>query len=248
VARGQCDDFVAIVGEKRKRADNETTGLSLGKLFEGSLDIGVGTLVYHARQSGWQDPADTQASAAGLLDIANGQRFAETFRNKLLWLTDVKELTGGDTLIGRGTYAKAFIKFQQTHKLLISGNYKTEIRDNSTGMWERMILVPFVVTIPEANRDLSLGDTLKAEASGILNWMLAGLRDYQTNGLKVPQAIRAATAAYRTDQDLVGEWVTENCVTGAGLREDKRILYANYADWAKEAGYKQPCCAQWSRI
>jgi putative DNA primase/helicase len=67
--------------------------------------------------------------------------------------------------------------------------------------------------------------------------MLAGLRDYQTNGLNVPQAIRAATAAYRTDQDLVGEWVTENCVTGAGMHEDKRSLYADYANWARTSGY-----------
>jgi phage/plasmid-associated DNA primase len=46
--------------------------------------------------------------------------------------------------------------------------------------------------------------------------MLAGLADYQANGLKVPQAIKAATAAYRTYQDPIGEWIVDNCVTGGG--------------------------------
>jgi len=100
-----------------------------------------------------------------------------------------------------------------------------------------MILVPFTVTITEANRDPHLYDTLKAEGAGILNWMLAGLRDYKTNGLNVAQAIQAATAAYRTEQDLIGEWIADNCVTGAGMHEDKRSLYADYANWARTSGY-----------
>jgi putative DNA primase/helicase len=87
-----------------------------------------------------------------------------------------------------------------------------------------MILVPFTVTIPKADRDRRLGDTLKAEGAGILNWMLAGLWDYQTNGLNVSRVIQAATAAYRSEQDLIGEWIADNCVTGAGMHEGKRSL------------------------
>lgn len=172
--------------------------------------------------------------------LLKGLRFAfanETNKGKQLDEARIKDLTGGDTLIGRGTYAKAFISFLPTHKLAIVGNYKAEVRDNSTGMWERMILVPFDVTIPKADRDRSLGDTLKAEGAGILNWMLAGFQDYQTNGLNVPQAIKAATAAYRTEQDLIGEWIADKCGSGAGLREDKSSLYFDYSAWAKANGY-----------
>jgi hypothetical protein len=66
--------------------------------------------------------------------------------------------------------------------------------------------------------------------------MLAGFQDYKTNGLDMPPAIKAATAAYRTEQDLIGEWVTENCGTGAGLREDKHDLYFDYDNWARANG------------
>jgi putative DNA primase/helicase len=161
-------------------------------------------------------------------ETEEGQRLAEAL---------VKSLTGGDTLTGRVPHAKTFVQFRQTHKLTIVGNYQPEVRDNSHGMWRRMTLVPFNVTIPEENDDRSLDETLKAEGAGILNWMLAGLRDYQTNGLKVPKAIRDATKIYREEQDIVGEWIADSCVTGKGLRDDKRSLYANYAYWARESGY-----------
>jgi putative DNA primase/helicase len=172
--------------------------------------------------------------------LLKGVRFAwanETEEGKRLDEARIKDLTGGDTLSGRAPYAKTFIQFQPTHKLMIVGNYRAEVRDNSTGMWDRMILAPFEVTIPKADRDRRLGDTLKEEGAGILNWMLAGLWDYKTNGLTVPPAIRAATAAYRTEQDLIGEWIADNCVTGAGLYEEKRSLYFDYANWARTSGY-----------
>jgi P4 family phage/plasmid primase-like protien len=171
--------------------------------------------------------------------LLKGVRFAwanETEEGKRLDEARVKDLTGGDTLTGRAPHAKTFIQFQPTHKLTIVGNYKAEVRDNSTGMWRRMILVPFGVTITEANRDPHLCDTLKAEAPGIFNWMLRGFLDYKTNGLNVAQAIRAATAAYRTEQDLIGEWIAENCVTGAGMQEDKHSLYFDYSAWAQANG------------
>jgi putative DNA primase/helicase len=171
--------------------------------------------------------------------LLKGLRLAfanETEEGKRLDEACIKDLTGGDTLTGRATYARTFIQFQQTCKLIISGNHLTEVRDNSTGMWRRMILVPFTVTIPEANRDPHLYETLKTESAGILNWMLAGLKDYKTNGLNVAQAIKAATAAYRTEQDLIGEWITEKCGTGAGLREDKHSVYFDYNAWAQANG------------
>jgi putative DNA primase/helicase len=200
--------------------------------------------------------------------LLKGARFVwanETEEGKRIDEARVKDMTGGDTLTGRVPHAKAFVQFQPTPKLNISGNYKAEIRDNSHGMWRRMVLVLFDVTIPKADLNLSLGDTLKAEASGIFNWCLQGLRDYKTNGLTVPKAIQAATAAYREEQDLIGEWLRDNCVSReemeatlgahwlaaelvriakregkpeAKLEEGKRILYGNYDNWAKAANYK----------
>jgi putative DNA primase/helicase len=70
-----------------------------------------------------------------------------------------------------------------------------------------------------------------------LNWALAGLRDLQKNGLGVPTKIAAATAAYRSELDILGDWISENCVTGLGLSEKKAVLYADYTRWAVRNGH-----------
>jgi putative DNA primase/helicase len=205
---------------------------------------------------------NSQAPSPDIM-LLKGVRFAfanETEEGKRLDEARVKDLTGGDTQTARTPHAKAFIQFPPTHKLAISGSYKPEVRDNSTGMWERMILVSWNVTFAKdnPNRDTSLGSKLKAEGSGVLNWLLAGLADYQANGLKAPRVIQAATAAYRSEQDLIGEWLRDNCISreeiettlGAPwlaaelakqlmveLQEGKRSLYSDYNAWAKASGY-----------
>jgi putative DNA primase/helicase len=134
-------------------------------------------------------------------------------------------------------YGKAVITFRPTHKFILAGNHKPEITDTSLGMWRRVALTPFDVTIPTARRDPALLEKLKAEGSGILNWMLVGLEQYQRNGLEVPPNISGATASYRDDQDTIGQWIAENCETGGTYSEQKRALYENYQIWAKQNGH-----------
>ena len=193
--------------------------------------ISTDMLMSHQRNPAGPSPDIVSLKGSRLVfanETEEGQRLAEA---------RIKDLTGGDTLTGRVPYAKENITFQPVHKLIIAGNHRIEVRDNSIGMWRRVILVPFRVTIPEADRDRHLCDTLKAEGAGVLNWMLAAFWDYKTNGLNVPQAIRAATAANRSEQDLVGEWIADKCVTGVEMQENKSVLYLDYAAWAKAYGY-----------
>ena len=170
-----------------------------------------------------------------------GMRFVyanETEEGRHLAEARVKDLTGGDTLTGRAPYGKADITFRPTHKLIVVGNHKPEISDTSFGMWRRVALTPFDQTIPEANRDLHLLETLKGEGSGILNWMLAGLRAWRKDGLQIPEKITAATGAYRNEQDILGDWIDEDCMTAPGCSEKKGVLYADYRQWAERNGHK----------
>jgi putative DNA primase/helicase len=134
-------------------------------------------------------------------------------------------------------YGKSFIPFRPTHKLTIVGNHKPEIADCSHGMWRRVAMVLFDQTIPKEKRDHKLLDKLKGEGSGILNWMLAGLREQQKYGLQIPQKIAAATQAYRDEQDILSDWIGENCKTGPGCSVKKKDLYSDYNQWAKQNGH-----------
>ena len=161
-------------------------------------------------------------------EVEEGRRLAEA---------RVKELTGGDTLAGRVPYAREEIAFQPTHKLVMIGNHKPEIHDMSYGMWRRMLLIPFDQIIPRNKRDPNMVSKLKNESSGILNWALDGYRDYRLNGLCEPQVVTAATDAYKSEMDILGEWLKDSCTVTAGGRVQKDGCYRAYGNWARSHGH-----------
>lgn len=150
----------------------------------------------------------------------------------------VKEHTGGDTLTGRSPYAKHSVTFRPTHNLVMVGNHKPEIRDMSHGMWRRILLIVFGITIPDGQQDAHLVEKLKAESSGILIWALAGYRDYQRNGLLVPKAITLAADEYKDEEDILGEWLSEHCLVIPGAKAALAESYKAYCYWSTQRGHR----------
>jgi len=142
----------------------------------------------------------------------------------------VKDLTGGDTICARFLYQELF-EFKPTFKLWMYGNRKPAIRGTDDGIWRRIRLIPFVVQIPEAERDPQLPRKLQRELSGILNWALAGYDEWRRIGLGVPAAVRTATAAYRESQDVIGQFIAECCVVSKNARATRAELYNAYTTW-----------------
>ena len=165
---------------------------------------------------------------------------SETEEGRRLADARVKELTGGDTLTGRVPYGKADISFRPSQKLAIAGNHRPDIVDTSNGMWRRVLLVGFDEIFAEERRDPDLLEKLKLEGPGILNWALEGLRQWQKDGLTAPAGIRNATAAYRQEQDIIGEWILDRCNTGPNCSVQKPDLYRAYRRWCEDNGHS-PC-------
>lgn len=162
-------------------------------------------------------------------EIEEGRRLAEA---------RVKELTGGDTLSGRTPYAKEEITFQPSHNLVMVGNHAPEVRDMSHGMWRRMLLIPFDQVIAADQQDAQLSKKLRGEGDGVLNWALAGLADYLKNGLVIPAEVQRATDAYKTDQDILAEWMSDHCEVVATAVTPKVDIYAAYRNWAVAHGHQ----------
>ncbi|MGB0901181.1 DNA primase family protein [Halocynthiibacter sp.] len=124
----------------------------------------------------------------------------------------VKEMTGGDEMLVR-TLHSDFVEFTPYFKLTFTGNHKLDIRGTDDGIWRRPLLMPFDVQIPAHERDEMLGDKLfDEERNGILNWMIAGLKDYLEGGLQEPEKVVLATEEYRKDSDPVGDFLATGCV------------------------------------
>jgi putative DNA primase/helicase len=147
----------------------------------------------------------------------------------------VKRITGGDTIKARLMRCD-FFSFAPSHKLIVSANHKPKVRGQDEGIWRRIRLVPFDVTIPEAERDDALPAKLRAEAPGILRWMVAGCLAWQREGLGVPAAIAAATRDYRHEQDALGTFIEDRCAIEPGAFAAYDDLYNAYRAWTIATG------------
>lgn len=174
--------------------------------------------------------------------LLKGTRFAfatETEEGQRLASARVKEMSGGDTLTGRPLYG-SYISFRPTHKLAVVGNHMPTVTDDSYAMWRRVALIEFGITVPPERRDPRLLDRLMGEASGILNWAMAGLQEYLAAGhdLGIPDLVRAATAAYKADQDTIAEWISEKLTLDPNAETCKATLYWSYQLWAGASGHR----------
>lgn len=150
----------------------------------------------------------------------------------------VKWLTGGDTLKGRKMH-RDHVSFDPTHKFWIATNHKPEIQGVDAGIWRRMKLIPFTVTIPEAEQDKHLDAKLCAEISGILNWAITGCLAWKREGLRDPPAVKQATVEYRAEQDVVGRFVSEKCESDSEAITSGADLYQAFKWWASANGERE---------
>jgi putative DNA primase/helicase len=161
----------------------------------------------------------------------------ETKQDDRLDEESIKNLTGGDQLRARRMREDEW-SFWPTHTAVMHTNHRPRIRGTDEGIWRRVKLVLWTVTIPEHERDEHLADKLAAEASGILNYLVAGALDWQRQGLAEPDGVRLATAAYRDEQDHVGRFLADACTIGHHLSVPASTLREAYERWCADEGEK----------
>ncbi len=149
----------------------------------------------------------------------------------------IKKMTGGTKMDVR-KLNEDFFEFKPHFKLVISGNHKPVIIDDSDGMWARIKMVPWNVQIPDEEKDLTLPDKLRAEMPAVFAWIVRGALDYLENGLRPPAEVTNATEEYRQESDPIGDFLRNGCsVTGEeNDRVPVGVAYAAYDIWAKVNG------------
>jgi len=174
--------------------------------------------------------------------ILRGARFVsatESEEGEHLAAALVKELTGQDPVTARLLYCENF-SFVPTFKIWLATNHKPTIRSGDPAIWDRVFLVPFEVRIPEEQVDHTLADQLAREASGILNWAIAGFEDWKAGGLRPPDEVREATAMYREEMDTLRQFFEECVILDPQARCKAQDLYEAYHSWAGTAGLRFP--------
>lgn len=150
----------------------------------------------------------------------------------------IKEITGGDRITAR-FMRQDFFTFQPSFKLLVVGNHRPTLRTVDDAARRRFNIVPF--THKPAAPDPDLGKKLQAEWPGILRWMIDGCLDWRRSGLVRPQSVLEETRDYFAGQDLVGQFIDEDCDTddlGAASHRSAPAgeLFSAFVTYAKASG------------
>jgi P4 family phage/plasmid primase-like protien len=148
--------------------------------------------------------------------------------------TQVKELTGGDTIRARRMREDPW-EFKPSHTIMMATNHEPTIRGTDIGIWRRLKKIPFVVSLDDSQADKTMPEKLRGELAGIMAWAVQGCLEWQKEGLEPPADVVAATAEYRSKQDLIGAFLDEHTTTGPTFKVAASELYGRYSEWAKFA-------------
>jgi putative DNA primase/helicase len=178
----------------------------------------------------------TNDSLANDIARLRGTRFVtttETEQGKRLSEPLIKQVTGNDRMTARFLYGEYF-NFLPTFKIFMATNHKPVIKGTDHGIWRRIKLIPFTTTISDEKQDKHLEEKLLAEKSGILNWLIEGVLRWRVEGLKTPQVITSANDEYRSEMDIIGNFIKDRCEQKPGVSIKARELFKVYQDWCDE--------------
>ncbi|MDA3857198.1 MAG: phage/plasmid primase, P4 family [Roseovarius sp.] len=147
----------------------------------------------------------------------------------------IKDLTGGDRMTARFMRGD-FFDFDPQLTLIIAGNNQPSFRGVDEAIRARVLLVPFLVTIPPERRDKSLPDKLKAEGPEILRWAIEGTVQWIDKGLNVPAKVAAASTEYMDDEDTLGQFLIDETATDPAGFATTADLHERFRFWCDRQG------------
>ena len=199
----------------------------------------------------------SSGSASPEMAVTLGKRLCvmqEPDVNETLNIGQMKEMTGNDKIQARGLYKEPF-EFTPQFKLICMCNDLPNIPSNDDGTWRRLEVVDFISRFvdddSDINEDLHRYQKDKSIKNKIPMWvipfyaqLLPNWRDYDKNSIKIPKEIKAKTNEYRSDNDIIGQWIEQECEVGDNIKSadnvtkvaptEFRTLYDKFAEWCIE--------------
>jgi putative DNA primase/helicase len=151
-----------------------------------------------------------------------------------------KQLVSGEPVEARLPYGAPFIL---THyaKLIFNVNELPKEVEQTHAFFRRFLIIPFDVTIPEAEQDRELPQKIiSKELSGVFNWVLEGLsRILAQKRFSDCEAARQASERYRKESDSVAMFMEdENNVASLTETVPLKEIYKQYQVYCGDSGYR----------
>jgi putative DNA primase/helicase len=152
----------------------------------------------------------------------------------------IKALTGDKKMRARFLYTEN-LSFVQTGKYWLGFNHKPQIRDETDGIWRRIMMILMGQQFGLGSRIKGLEDYLiEKELPGILQWAVEGCLAWLALGLEPTDSIRNETDKYRGEANPVQEFFDERVEKKAGITVTKAEFHLAYLEYCKDTGEKYP--------
>ena len=109
--------------------------------------------------------------------------------------------------------------------MFLATNHKPEIRDTDNAIWRRARVIPFNVTVPDAEEDRPLPKNLKDEWTGILKWAVEWCLKWQQEEVGLPKSVEVANQEYRSEMDILAPLIEDCCELGTGYEVKSNARY-----------------------
>lgn len=170
-----------------------------------------------------------------------GKRFVaatEGERGRKLAEAKIKTVVSSDAIRCRFLHNN-FFEYKPSYKVILATNHLPELRGTDMGLWRRVHMVPFSQTFEGNKRDKDLELKLRRELPGILNWCLAGLKQYwELGGFDAPPIVQMSVENLRAANDTFQGWVEERLVRTGNLGDslDSATAFLDYRGYMKSQG------------
>ena len=169
--------------------------------------------------------------------------FGEMAEINVKRLDIIKALTGNDYLTGEFKGKDPF-PFQNRALMVFSCNNLPvlSVRDTSNAFASRLIIVPFLKSIPKSQQDQNLIEKLLGERDFIATWAVEGYRMAleENFDIHLPKISRDILEQYINENRSFERFVEEKCIWGSEYKTYIKEIEHSYYDYCNEKGL-QPC-------
>ncbi len=149
----------------------------------------------------------------------------------------LKSLAGREPITARHLYG-SFFEYTPQFCAWLRTNHKPIITGTDHAVWRRLVVLPFLRQFNESERDKNLETKLLAERDGVLSWMVEGARLWCDSGLALSDTIQREVATYRTESDVLGQFLSEVSMVQPDSSVPQQKLYQLWALWCAENGLR----------
>jgi len=176
-----------------------------------------------------------------LMNICSEPSTRKAFKTEVL-----KQITGQDMLDGEIKNKQTPIRFTSFAKFYIQANKLPVVDDTTLSFWDRINIIEFKKTYTDEQGN-KIADIEKQwledeeERSGILNWMIEGLKRLKENGkFTQTKSMSEQILKFKQVSDPIGAFLTdpEEIMYAPILWVTRSALYEAYKDYAENIGTK----------